>query len=70
MEPTPEVPIKNRCYLVLRSPAGKPPKVFRNFGDFKLDVGRLSGETICHGWPNEGEARVYCRAAGLDFPES
>ena len=25
--------------------------------------------TICHGWPTEGEARVYCRAAGLEFPE-
>ena len=69
VEPTPEVPVKNRCYLVLRGPAGKPARFFRNFGDFKLYVGRLSGETICHGWPTEGEARVYCRAAGLAFPE-
>ena len=24
--------------------------------------------TRCHGFPTEGECRVYCRAAGVDFP--
>ena len=49
MEPTPEITVKNRCYLVLRGPSGKPPKFLRTFGEFKHYVGRLAGDVVHRG---------------------
>ena len=46
-------------------------RFFTSFGRFKLYVGSLErSDTVCHGFPTEGESRVYARAAGARFPDS
>ena len=66
--PTPEISVRNRVYVVLRAGGDTRPRFFRTFSEFKGHTGRLSSGTVCHGFPTEGEARTYVRAAGLDFP--
>ena len=68
MEPTPDLSVRPRVYVVLRNPRLGRGGFYKSFGSFKLAVGRLSHDTVCHGFPTEGECRVYCRAAGVDFP--
>ena len=70
VEPTPTITVKNRCYLVLRNASGSPPGFYRTFSEFKAATGPFRPGTVCHGWPTEGEARVYAWAAGQTFPEA
>ena len=67
--PTPELLVKSRVYIVLCTPSSWQPRFFRNFSEFKAYTGKLRHGTVCHGFPTEGEARVYCRAASVPFPE-
>ena len=53
-----------------RNASGSPPGFYRTFSDFKAATGPLRPGTVCHGWPTEGEARVYAWAAGQTFPEA
>ena len=67
---TPSIPVRNRIYVVLRCRDDRAVRVFTTFGRFKLHTGPLEhSSTVCHGFPTEGEARVYVRAAGLEFPD-
>ena len=67
---TPSIPERNRIYVVLRCRDDRTVRVFTSFGRFKLLTGPLEhSSTVCHGFPTEGEARVYVRAAGLEFPD-
>ena len=67
---TPSMPVRNRIYVVLRCRDDRAVRVFTTFGRFKLHTGPLErSSTVCHGFPTEGEARVYVRAAGLEFPD-
>ena len=69
VDATPKLEIRSRLYVVLRHSSGKPPAVYRDFASFKKEVGHLPGSsTVCHGFPTEGEARVFCVAAGCAFP--
>ena len=70
VDATPKLEIRSRLYVVLRHSSGKPPAVYRDFSSFKREVGHLPGSsTVCHGFPTEGEARVFCVAAGCPFPQ-
>ena len=70
VDPTLELRVRNRIYVVLRNPRGSSPSVYHPFGEFKAAVGRLLSGTVCHGWPTEGEARLYCLASGQPFPSA
>ena len=63
VDATPKLEIRSRLYVVLRHSSGKPPAVYRDFASFKRE-----SSTVCHGFPTEGEARVFCVAAGCAFP--
>ena len=65
---SPEISVKSRWYVILRNPRGSPPAVYRDFSSYKLALGVLLPGTTCHGFPTEGEARTYCKAAGRPFP--
>ena len=67
---TPSLGIRNRFYVVLWCRGIAEVRVFTSFGRFKQYTGPLEhSRTICHGFPTEGESRVFVRAAGLLFPE-
>ena len=68
--PTPELLVKSRVYIVLCTPSSWQPRFFRNFSEFKAYTGKLRHGTVCHGFPTEGEARVYCRAASVSIPRA
>ena len=68
--PTPGISVRNRFYVVLWCRGASELRVFTSFGQFKLYTGPLEhSRTVCHGFPTEGECRVYVRAAGRLFPE-
>ena len=70
VDATPKLDIKNRLYVVLRHPGGEPPAVYSTFAAFKRAVGHLPGsQTVCHGFPTEEEARLFCLAAGQAYPQ-
>ena len=70
VSPTPDLSIKSRCYIVLCTATDSRTFFFRSFSSFKAHAGRLSPGTVCHGFPTEGEARVYARGAGVAFHEA
>ena len=71
VEPTPVLATRSRVYLVLRCRGCTEPRYFTSFGRFKTFVGALErSDTVCHGFPTEGECRVYALAARVPFPEA
>ena len=69
VEPTPAIAVRSRVCLVLRCRADFRVRFFTAFGRFNLYVGPLEhSDSVCHGFPTEGEARVYAKAAFVDFP--
>ena len=46
VQPTPEITIKNRCYIVLRNASGSRSGFYRTFGDFKAVTGPLRPGTV------------------------
>ena len=70
VEPTPAIAVRSRVYIVLRCRGDLRVRFFTAFGRFKLYVGALEhSDSACHGFSTEGEARVYAKAAFVDFPE-
>ena len=70
VEPTPAIAVRSRVYIVLRCRGDLRVRFFTAFGRFKLYVGALEhSDSVCHGFSTEGEARVYAKAAFVDFPE-
>ena len=60
VEPTPRIDI---C-------TGPGSGVYHSFTEFNAAVGPLEGRlAVCHGFPTEGEARTYCKAAACPYPE-
>ena len=71
--PAPKLPstFRPRFYVVLRCPGLECPKLFTSGKQFKEAVGVLEGSsTLCHSFPSQAEAEVYCEAAGLSLPPS
>lgn len=63
--------LRPRIYVVLRTPRLAAPACFSSSGSFFGAVGRgfREPDTISHSFPSETEARVYCQAADVAFPE-
>ena len=38
--------------------------------DYRAVVGQFQPGTLSHGFPSQSEAKVYCAAAGVNFPSS
>lgn len=59
---------RSRFYVVLRGGRGDLPACFSSSQAYWACVGRLSDETVTHGFPSKTEARIYVEAAGLEYP--
>ena len=67
--PTPKISNRPTVYLVLRAPGlDRPVRVSTAAEYFKI-LPRFSEDSVSHSFPSLAEARVYCIAAGVDFPE-
>lgn len=72
----PRVPLKNRCYVVLRGPATEDPFFTWNLSAHQAAVvsprgGGISRISISHGFPSQAEALAFCLGAGLrGLPET
>ena len=74
--PTPNrsepIELKPRIYVVLRAEGLASPACFSSSRSYFRAVGSFQGQTtssVSHSFPSETEARIYCRAAGVPFPE-
>ena len=64
-----KIATRSTVYVVLRCPALPSARAFRGFRAFKSSVGAIEHtDAVCHGFPTEGEARIYCAGAGVPFP--
>ena len=63
------IAVRSTVYAVLRCDALPGPAAFHGFRAFKSAVGALEhSNTVCHGFPTEGEARIFCAGANVPFP--
>ena len=67
--PSAGIDLANQCYIVLRAPGFEVPLLALRAADYRHIVGDFKSNTISHGFPSQKEARVYCEAAGVRFPE-
>lgn len=67
--PSPGIDLANQCYVVLRAPGFEVPLLALRAADYRHIVGDFKNNTISHGFPSQKEARIYCEAAGVRFPE-
>eukprot|EP00438_Fugacium_kawagutii_P016044 Skav232583 [mRNA] locus=scaffold932:86775:87359:- [translate_table: standard] len=70
-KPRPSKPVdaKNAVYIVLSAPGFTCPILCETAGDYRFVVKDFK-DSVSHGFPSKGEARVYCAAAGVEFPET
>lgn len=67
---TPPIQVRSRIYVVLRAEGLSSPAVFSSSTSYWRCVRRLQdSSSVSHSFPSETEARVYCSAAGVVFPE-
>ena len=67
--PTPVLNVKPTCYVVLRSDRLPGPARYSTYSAFRAAVGPLEGsDSVTHSFGSISEARVFCIAAGVDFP--
>lgn len=64
------IDLASTVYVVLQAPGLSEPTRLNKYSDLHRLVGRLadSPETVCHGFPSQAEARIYCEAAGFEYP--
>ena len=67
--PTPKVANRPTTYIVLRAPGLAHPVRVSTAAEYFKILPRFSEESVSHAFPSLSEARVYCIAAGVDFPE-
>ena len=68
--PTNPIDLPNSCYIVLRAEGYQCPLLAQRASDYRSVVGDFTRDTLSHGFPSLAEARVYCLAAGVEFPAS
>ena len=70
--PRPSWPLelKNQYYVVLRAENYPVPLVCNRSSDYRAILQDFEGDTISHAFPSQSEAKVYCQAAGVAYPET
>ena len=68
--PTKPIELANTIYVVLRAEGFECPLVCAKASDYRAVVGEFLPTTLSHGFPSQAEARAYCKAAGVEFPQS
>lgn len=67
--PTPKIPQRPTCYIVVRAPGVSSPCWFASAREFFRVVPRFTDDTITHAFPSVAEGKVFCAALGIAFPE-
>ena len=67
--PSPGIDLANQCYIVLRAPGFEVPLLALRAADYRHVIGDFRNSTLSHGFPSQKEARIYCEAAGVRFPD-
>lgn len=68
-KPSWDIDLSPAVYVVLRAPGISTPTRVGTYAELHRLVGRLSDtDAICHGFPSQAEAKIYCEAAGLAYP--
>ena len=66
---TPQISVRSRIYVVLRVGTNTTPRCFSSSGSYWKCIGTFrDSNSISHSFPSETEARIYCSAAGVQFP--
>lgn len=70
--PRPSWPLdlRNQFYVVLKAEGYPCPLVCNKAADYRAILQDFEGDTLSHAFPSQAEARVYCQAAGVPFPET
>ena len=64
-----QLALRPRYYVVVRAEGLDRPACFASSGSYFNCIGSfVNSNSISHSFPSETEARVYCCAAGIDFP--
>lgn len=64
-----DIDLSPTVYVVLRAPGVSTPTRVGTYTELHRLVGRLAEtDAICHGFPSQAEAKIYCEAAGLAYP--
>ena len=64
-----QLDLRPRVYVVLRARSLSSPAAFSSSASYFRAVGSFEESSLSHSFPSETEARAYCRAAQVDFPE-
>ncbi len=68
--PTPKIDLKPEIYIIVRAPGLDHPVRVSTAGEyFRLIPSFRNSESISHSFPSIAEARVYCAAIGIAFPD-
>ena len=68
--PTTPCELANTTYIVLKAEGISSPVRADKASDYRALVGDFQGESLSHGFASKAEAKVYCQAAGVPFPET
>lgn len=66
---TPNISHRPAVYIILRASGIDRPTRVANASDLHRVTGKLSQETVCHGFPSQAEAKAYCAGAGVQYPQ-
>lgn len=65
---TPQLSLQPRVYVVLRAEGLSEPAVYQSSASYWQALGGSHGSAISHSFASETEAKVYCAAAGKEYP--
>lgn len=68
--PSKPIDVQNSLYVVLRAEGYSTPLWVQKASHYRHIVGNFARGTISHGFPSQAEAKVYCLAAGVQWPSS
>ena len=71
-KPRPSWPLdlQNQYYVVLKAEGYQCPLLCDKAADYRAILRDFEGDTLSHGFPSQAEARVYCQAAGVNYPDT
>lgn len=67
--PTPKLDKRPVTYIILRAPGLAAPTRVATSAEYFQIIPRFTPESVSHSFASLCEGKVYCLAAGVDFPE-
>ena len=67
--PTPKLQLRPCVYIVVRGPGISRPVRVSSAAEYYKLIPTFTEDSLSHSFPSLAEARVYCLALGIDFPQ-